>query len=654
MAAVPTDHAARAGVMSALGSALRARFERFGDIADLDEGINVSRSAVAATPVNHPDRSIMMRNLGSAFHTRFQSAGSKGRSRADQRAAMKALRQATMVAAAPPMVRAMSGYEWAQLAARAGAYTQAHRALAYVLDLLPQLVDHGLAPADRRHHLEVLQGLGPLAAQVQLSRPRWAPWRRTSQRADAAWAALEAGRGVLLGQALGIRTTVADLARDNPGLANEVQGVRALLNRDTPQHHDLTLDADDGVLTATDRIKAAAQVAEDRRALASHWNELLHRVRSQPGFDQFGLPPTVAQLRAAAGEGTIVAVNVTAHRCDALVLTASGSGYIPLHGLTQARAVQQTRRFLAAIDQADGRPVDTATIFEVLAWLWDIITAPVLQHLGHNRTPGPGQVWPRIWWLPTGALSFLPLQAAGRHSDDIANPARATVLDRVVSSYTPTARSLYQTRQRHRHSTDTPVGRHGVNPLIVGINTYDNADLSSLILAEAEAMVVHDLLHSRSPALLGKRATRGAVVQALPAAAVAHFACHAKADEDDPAESHLALHDGTLTVAELGSIELTDAYLAFLSACTTATGAIRLPDEAIHIASAFQLAGYTHTIATLWPVADALAPDLAWRFYTAITNGTTPAHAVHDTARAIRDIYPAHPHLWASHIHFGP
>lgn len=60
-------------------------------------------------------------------------------------------------------------------------------------------------------------------------------------------------------------------------------------------------------------------------------------------------------------------------------------------------------------------------------------------------------------------------------------------------------------------------------------------------------------------------------------------------------------------------------HLAFLSACTTAVGSAGLPDEAIHLTSAFQLAGYAHVIGTLWPAADAASADLpqsstsAWR-----------------------------------------
>jgi len=85
-----------------------------------------------------------------------------------------------------------------------------------------------------------------------------------------------------------------------------------------------------------------------------------------------------------------------------------------------------------------------------------------------------------------------------------------------------------------------------------------------------------------------------------------------------------------------------------------------LVDENIHLASAFQLAGFPHVVATLWRVADRVAAGLANDFYAALRTGPTardsPAHALHATIHAYRD-KPAHrerPHVWASHIHLGP
>lgn len=225
------------------------------------------------------------------------------------------------------------------------------------------------------------------------------------------------------------------------------------------------------------------------------------------------------------------------------------------------------------------------------------------------------------------------------------HPTRRAVLDWVVSSYTPTVRALVQARQRQRHRR---------RALVVGVDQAPG--VPPLNHAEREAGYVHQLLGAGSTLLLGHEATHADITSALTEASQAHFACHAYADQDDPAESHLALYDKPLRVRELSEMHLPHAYLAYLSACTTAVTAERLIDESIHVASAFQLAGCAHTIATLWPIADVRARAIAGHIYQEIATGTPPAFAVHHAIHASRGDPESgrHPYLWASLIHFGP
>ena len=95
VAASPADHPDRARYLSNLGVALRARFERTGDRADLDAAVDAGRQAVAASPADHPDRALYLSNLGAALQIRFERTGD----RADLDAAIDAGRQA--VAASP-------------------------------------------------------------------------------------------------------------------------------------------------------------------------------------------------------------------------------------------------------------------------------------------------------------------------------------------------------------------------------------------------------------------------------------------------------------------------------------------------------------------------------------------------------------------------
>ena len=105
----------------------------------------------------------------------------------------------------------------------------------------------------------------------------------------------------------------------------------------------------------------------------------------------------------------------------------------------------------------------------------------------------------------------------------------------------------------------------------------------------------------------------------------------------------------------MAQIDLEEADLAFMSACSTARTA--LTDEAIHLTSAFQIAGYRHVIGTLWPIRDHVAVRLTRNFYAGLVDsGTTEtaALALHAATRLMRDRSPLTPSVWASHIHSGP
>ncbi|NED09375.1 tetratricopeptide repeat protein, partial [Streptomyces sp. SID6648] len=69
-------HPGRATILSTLGMALRARYERTGDAGDLDEAVAVGREAAEATPDDHPARTLRLSNLAVILQARFGRTGS--------------------------------------------------------------------------------------------------------------------------------------------------------------------------------------------------------------------------------------------------------------------------------------------------------------------------------------------------------------------------------------------------------------------------------------------------------------------------------------------------------------------------------------------------------------------------------------------------
>ncbi|MFI7128770.1 CHAT domain-containing protein [Nonomuraea sp. NPDC050153] len=79
-----------------------------------------------------------------------------------------------------------------------------------------------------------------------------------------------------------------------------------------------------------------------------------------------------------------------------------------------------------------------------------------------------------------------------------------------------------------------------------------------------------------------------------------------------------------------------------------------LVDEAIHLSAAFPLAGFRHVVSTLWEIDDVAAGRLADDFYAGLRGDAgSPARALHDAVRALRDKRPRLPSLWASYLRAG-
>jgi CHAT domain-containing protein len=112
-----------------------------------------------------------------------------------------------------------------------------------------------------------------------------------------------------------------------------------------------------------------------------------------------------------------------------------------------------------------------------------------------------------------------------------------------------------------------------------------------------------------------------------------------------------------LPIPEISRLQLRHAELAYLSACSTAQKAAEHSNESIHLASAFQLAGFRHVVASLWPLQDSIAASAAQEFHRKLPDTPTAdnaALALHEVVKDLRDAHPGRPELWAALIHSGP
>ncbi|MFF0776503.1 CHAT domain-containing protein [Nonomuraea wenchangensis] len=101
--------------------------------------------------------------------------------------------------------------------------------------------------------------------------------------------------------------------------------------------------------------------------------------------------------------------------------------------------------------------------------------------------------------------------------------------------------------------------------------------------------------------------------------ALVHLACHALSDPEGLTGGLVLTGGEPLAVADIVRLNVAGGRMAFLSACGAAQGSVTILDQAIHVCSAFQLAGYSDVVGTLWPVADGVAYALTEDVHTRLS-----------------------------------
>ncbi|MBP2325512.1 hypothetical protein JOF56_005897 [Kibdelosporangium banguiense] len=399
---------------------------------------------------------------------------------------------------------------------------------------------------------------------------------------------LELGRGGQLSQALGTRGDVVDLRAEYPDLARQF------------------IDLRDQLSLPDDPVTAGNPA---RGVLSETFTRTVAVIRALPGFATFLLPVEVDL--SAAQDGPLAVINVSQYSSDAILVTGHGITSVPLPRLTPRALSTRLDAFYTALESSN-----QDVLHGVLEWLWDVAAAPILSALGFVDVPRTE--WPRMWWVTSGPLSLLPIHAAGYHY-----APGESVLDRVISSHTPTIKALGHARD-YAHPTAVS------HALVVATSAAETAEAEAVLGRVPNSMVL-------SPA------TRGNVLSHLDSCPIVHFTCRGDAG------GRLHLEDAPLRIDSLVPIQLTRARLAYLSACETPS----LIDEPTHLPTAFQLAGYPHVIGTLWPVNDSVTSFIAADFYGNLGSTSDSARALHHAIRGIRTDIPHLPTMWAGYLQTG-
>ncbi|KAL4963724.1 uncharacterized protein BDV14DRAFT_201694 [Aspergillus stella-maris] len=370
--ATPGDSPSRALYLSNLSAQFNSRYSRIGAIFDLEEAIRLGQEAIETTSDDHPARVRYLHNLGNHLEDRYKRTLAVSDLLEAILYHQSALRQQNSLIT----IRILAGHQVIRNLAVLSDWHQCYNAADLTIHLVPQLTSRSLENSDKQHLLSAMVGLASNAASAALN---------AQKEALVALNLLEEGRGVLAASLEEVRVEILDLQRTYPVLAKQFVQLRNILDRPITR---------DNLVAYTNHESSWQAQAHRRHNADRDLDNLITKIREQPGFDRFLRAPSEEEMRLAAHSGPIVVINVSQYRCDAILITKNAIRSLPLPNLKSKEIEEKAK------EHDLGSP-------RVLEWLWDSIMDPILKALEFTTLP-PDNNWPHVVakTLPKVALGF--------------------------------------------------------------------------------------------------------------------------------------------------------------------------------------------------------------------------------------------------------
>ncbi|RXW23183.1 hypothetical protein EST38_g2665 [Candolleomyces aberdarensis] len=707
----PDDDAHLPSYIKSMADVRLRRFCKSHDGMDLENAITALKRAVDLTPPNHAFRPSILQSLGDALLTQFHALKEVNGTQAHTflEESITCYREGAMCPIGPPSALLSNAVRWANTSFAFKESEHSLEAFERVVELMPAVAGLEQTAQERHRVLSQFPGIASSAAAAAFA----------CGMVEKALKWLEQGRCLVWSQYAALRTPLEDLRAHDPSLADRLAFLSKSLENFS---HRMTYRAEDITVAAAPRQTISLQDEIHQHVKVSReYNEAVEEARRIPGFETFlSLPFASSSLAELSQhlpeEGPVVLINVNQHRCDALVLMAGCQEsedliHVPLtFSLEMAELLHgKLRDELTALASRDGlqelegslfdateteravaplsrRTQKQNTIRHILGELWEHVVKPILDAVAITvslryslmdaelilRSQPSGSPTTRIWWCPTGPLAFLPIHAAGKYMGGRDTDKTTSIFDYAISSYTPTVSALTNAIKRRKlvAEPDTTM-RTQATPALLLVN-QSNAPGLTPIPGTTEEIRAISRLSMRAGletfSLDGAQATIDSVIAKINDFNSIHLACHACQSPVEPLRSGFSLYDGRLDLSKLiqtrHSRTHDGASIAFLSACQTSTGDVRLSDEAVHLAAGMMAAGYTEVVGTMWSIQDRYAPKVAENFYKCLFAGSEGGryggHGAHSLFQSLdqlrRTLNPNSPTsylAWVPYVHFG-
>ncbi|XTI93403.1 TPR-like protein [Cenococcum geophilum] len=596
----PKDHPDLSAWLNNLGNQLESRYKRTGKMEDLEETILVARQAVNVTPKDHPDLAVRVNNLGNRLERRYERTGKTE----DLEKAIQVTQQAWECENAAPFIRVRASTHVLPLLQSQGDFESAYNISVEAINLLPYVYNRSLDRQDQQYVVSHFSGLATSACSLAL---------QIGKGPRTALEVLEQGRGVILSLLMDDRSDTSKLKAAYPQLCEQYESLRLEVNKPAENITD-------------NRTRKAAST----RQIITKLEKCIRDIQQLPGFNQFHKGLTAKQMQSCSTEGSIVVVNVTNLRSDAVIVTTDAFKVLPLPRLSAHEARDWINQDLTTTPSSD-RGRKNKAYLHFLSWLWRGCVRPVLDELYYSVQPSVEDLL-RVWWIGTGLANSFPFHSAG----DMSAGLTESTCYRAISSYTPTIKALQYARECARRTIPSCCDPWRA-AIITMPKTPSAGDLPGTRAEKSEVIT------------LEYPDVASAMTQ-LRECNIAHFACHGVSDPVDPSRSGLILQTARtstqeprqdiLSVREVSQAHLSRAEIAYLSACSTAQNqAIRLSDEVLHVVN----------------VAKSFYSELSQAGTARYSDDRAIALALHKAIVKIRESgeYEKRPLLWAQYVHFG-
>ncbi|MEM9885149.1 MAG: CHAT domain-containing tetratricopeptide repeat protein, partial [Bacteroidota bacterium] len=274
--------------------------------------------------------------------------------------------------------------------------------------------------------------------------------------------------------------------------------------------------------------------------------------------------------------------------------------------------------------------------------------------------------------IPDGELAQISFESLLYEASNTLSTATPFLLQKYAISYLYSSRFLFS-NQTHQEA-DALFGGFGIEYDENTLESLENKNLAptqsrsvalrsmgKLIYSDDEVLAIAALLKGQS--WINEAATKTAFLENAHRFRILHLAMHGVLNEEQPLQSALIFtkeegkNDHFLRAGGLYNFKL-NADMVVLSACNTGAGQINKGEGVRSLARAFQYAGASSLVASLWSAPDQTTKDISVNFYEYLKAGENKAIALQ---KAKLDYLNdpntspeyAHPNYWAHLIAIG-